>query len=145
MMTTPKLRTILVAVLALALLGAPAADGANITATIAQAPGTTPHMLLYTWSGMAGTDTPLSAPSGHCIDLTVQAMGTFGTTTVTLQGSMDDVTYVTLNDTAGTPAALSFTANGYKHVQELAAYLKPGLSGGSGTALTVKVLCQVAP
>ena len=69
--------------------------------------------MLYTWSGMAGADTPLSAGSGHCVDLTVQVTGTFGTTTVTLQGSMDDTTYATLNDTAGTPAALSFTANGF--------------------------------
>src|SRR6059036_959849 len=142
MTTTPTLlRTMLMAVLALALLGAPTADGPTIT----QAPGTSPRMVLYTWTGMAGTDTPLSAGSGHCVDLTVQVTGTFGTTTVTLQGSMDDSSYATLNDTAGTPAALSFTAAGYKHVQELAAYLKPGLSGGSGTALKVVVLCQVQP
>jgi hypothetical protein len=139
------MRIAMSALVVLALLVAGAADAATITPTIAQAAGYSTKMAVYTWSGMAGTDTAVSAPAGHCIDLTVQVTGTFGTTTVTLTGSMDDTTYATLNDTAGTPAALSFTANGYKHVQELANYLKPGLSGGTGTALKVVVLCQQSP
>jgi len=121
-------------------------DAATITPTVALAAGLSLQtMQVITWSGMAGADTPVSTPTGHCIDLTVQITGTFGTTTVTLQGSMDDTTYATLNDTAGTPAALSFTTAGYKHVQERANYLKVGLSGGTGTALKVQVLCRQQP
>ena len=137
-----------IAALALALaVSTPArVDAATITPTVALAAGLSlATMQVITWSGMAGADTPVSTPTGHCIDLTVQVSGTFGTTTVTLQGSMDDTTYATLNDTAGTPAALSFTAAGYKHVQERANYLKPGLSGGTGTALKVQVLCRQQP
>src|SRR3989442_10538117 len=118
------------------------AEAATITPTITAASGTSGKV--YSWSGMAGADTPVSAPASDCIDLTVQVSGTFGTTTVTLQGSMDDATYATLNDTSGTPAALSFTAAAFKHVQEKANYLRPGLSGGTGTGLKVAVLWKTS-
>ena len=127
------------AIVALTLLAASSGEAVNISPTFTAGGGRT---TVITWAGMAGADTPLAGPAGQCIDLTVQVTGTFGTTTVTLTGSLDDTTYATLNDTAGTPAALSFTAAGYKHVQERALFLKPGLSGGTGTGLSVRVLCQ---
>jgi hypothetical protein len=95
----------------------------------------------YTWSAPLGTDTPTSAQLRACHDMSVQVTGTFGTTVVAVTGSMDDSVFATLDDTAGTPAALSFTAAGFKRVQQRALFIKPTLSGGTGTSLKVVVLC----
>src|SRR5436190_183623 len=91
------MRLIAAAALALTLSTAALAEAASITPTVVQAAGlSSAPVNVITWSGMAGADTPVSAPAGHCADLTVQITRTFGTTTVTLQGSMDDVNYSTL-------------------------------------------------
>ena len=94
---------------------------------------------------MAGpSDTATPARILGCIDLVTQVTGTFSGTTVVLQGSLDDVTYFTLNDTSGTPVVLSFTAAGIKRAQERVLYVKPSLSAGTGSALKIVVLCQTS-
>lgn len=70
-------------------------------------------------------------------DLSVQVTGTFGGATVVLQGSNDGSTWATLTDHAGN--AVSFTAAGLKSVAEATAYVRPLLSGGSGSTITVNM------
>ena len=135
-------RNLFTLALAALLLTASMTEGATIAPVVSWV---SPQQQTITWSGMAGTDTTTSARIPGCMDMSVQVTGTFGTTTVTMQGSLDDTTYATLDDAIGTPAALSFTAAAFKHVQQRSLFIKPGLSGGTGTGLQVKVLCTNHP
>ena len=65
-------------------------------------------------------------------DMTVQVLGTFGTGTITMQGSNDGgTTAVTLTDPAAVD--ITFTAAGGSQILENYAFVRPLLSGGNGT------------
>ena len=69
-------------------------------------------------------------------DQTVQITGTFGGATITMQGSNDDVTWVTLKDTTGVDIEYSGT-NRLVGILQAPRYVRPSISGGSGTSLKV--------
>lgn len=72
----------------------------------------------------------------------VQVKGTFGDSTVKLEGSNDGVNWVTLHDQAVPANELSFTANGLKGILESTAYVRPTVNGTTGTAIEVIILAE---
>jgi hypothetical protein len=84
-----------------------------------------------TWSAMKAGDTARPLAYSQWADRSVQAEGTFGAATVTLQGSNSGNTYVALSDPLGN--TLSLTSAGIKQVMEVTGYVKPVLTGGDGT------------
>lgn len=76
--------------------------------------------------------------AGLCLrwaDKWVQALGTFGGATITIQVSNDGATWVGAT-TDGT-TALTFVGAGYKRVWENSKFVRAISSGGAGTSVTV--------
>jgi len=69
--------------------------------------------------------------TGFASDIIVQAVGTFGSATVTMQGSLDGTTWVTLKDPGG--ANVSFTAAGGAAIRDKWKWVRPSTAGGDGT------------
>ena len=69
--------------------------------------------------------------------VSVQAIGTFAGSTITMQGSNDKVNWTNLNDEAVPGNPCSFTATGLKGVLQTVKYIRPSVSGGTGTGLKV--------
>lgn len=67
----------------------------------------------------------------------IQAAGTFGTTTFTAQISNDGTNWVTAKDTAGSD--LTFTAAGLKLLQLGAKFLRMAAPTGTGTGLIATI------
>lgn len=95
-----------------------------------------------TWSGLGVTSSDdvgaaLVIPQGYqAID--IQVIGTFANATVTIQGSNDGgTTYATLNDSRGEGNAMTFTAADLKKLNEIPQQIRPLLSSGSGTNVSV--------
>lgn len=89
-----------------------------------------------TWTGMvAGDDGEAIATNGA--ETSVQVGGTFGTSTVTIQGSNDGTNWVNLNDKANIGSACSFTSAGIKGVLQFTKFIRPIVSAGTGTGISV--------
>lgn len=71
-------------------------------------------------------------------DKTLTVTGTFGGTTVTLEGSNDGVNWVGLADNTGT--AISLTDEGSVVVGSHTRYLRPVATSGTGIDLAVSVI-----
>lgn len=98
-----------------------------------------PRWLTTTWAGVAPGDTCVPVKVDQALfAYSVQASGTFGSATVALHGSLDGTNYVALADASGT--AIGLTAAGLASGGQLALYLKPVLSGGSGSAVNITVM-----
>ena len=82
-----------------------------------------------------GDDGEILALNGN--KTSVQVVGTFAGSTVTMQGSNDKVNWTNLNDEAVPASACSFTSAGLKGVLQTVKYIKPSVSGGTGTGLKV--------
>lgn len=84
------------------------------------------------------TGAAVVAPQGN--DKSISVAGTFGGATVTIQGSLDPAAaaYQTLHDPEGNN--LAFTAAGCQAVRENVYLLRPVLSGGAGSTITVFML-----
>lgn len=65
-------------------------------------------------------------------DRSVQISGTFGTATVLVEGSNDNINWFTLSNAAG-GTALSFTAAGLRQVLEASLWMRVRVTGGDGT------------
>lgn len=91
----------------------------------------------YTWPTMPNGNDGQAANHTGSGDRTVQVLGTFGSGgTVVLEGSLNNVDWVTLRDAFG--VALSFTAADIRSVIENATYVRPRVTAGDGaTAVTV--------
>lgn len=89
-----------------------------------------------TWAGLATGDTgaPIATDGKQ---MTVQVGGTFGGATVTMQGSNDGTNWVSLNDQAVPGNVCSFTSAGLKGVLQAVKYIRPVVTGGTGTGLSV--------
>lgn len=75
-------------------------------------------------------------------DRCVSVTGTFGGATLSVAGSNDGTNYYTLNNAQGTAA--TFTAAGIKQVVEVPMYIKPILTGGSGSDVDVIMIARRA-
>ncbi len=94
-------------------------------------------VLVSTYTAVAGVTTclPLTAPNYP--DKTVSATGTWGSATLTIEGSNDGTTYETLNDSRGEGNPLTLTANNLVVIGENPRFIRPRTSGGTSTSLTI--------
>ena len=94
---------------------------------------------LATWVLAAGdVGDPLRYPGAA--DRTVQISGTFGGATVTLEGSLDGSNWLPLTDAKG--AEIIVTAAALEAITELVMYVRPVVTGGAGTTVTVTLLMR---
>ncbi len=87
------------------------------------------------WSGLAGG----TADVGDAIELpghgaiSIQVGGTFGTSTLSIQGSNDGTTWTTLIDMQA--ANMAFAAAAFKTLRDVPRYIRPSVPSGTGTGL----------
>lgn len=92
---------------------------------------------IVTWAGLDGDDTGAPFDLSDYPDKTVHIKGTFDTTTVTMQGSNDAATYTALVDPQGN--SIAKTAEAIETILENPQFIRPSVSGGAGSAITVIV------
>lgn len=111
----------------------------TITATINMvgAPDGVPSVV---WADIAPGDTgaPYLVRNRYGFVGSVQISGTFGGATVTLEQSNDGTTWFPAIDTLG--AAISATANEISEMSLASIYLKPVITGGTGSAVDVIIV-----
>lgn len=108
--------------------------------SVAKIAGNDQRGLMVTWSALLTGNTGIPFESSTHVYRVVQASGTFGGATVIMQGSNDGTNWVTLNDVASTPAAVSFTSTGMAKILMSTKYIRPSVSGGSGAAIDINLL-----
>lgn len=95
---------------------------------------------LVTWLDLDATDatgTPITM-AGSTVR-SVQIDGTFDSSTVTIEGSNDGVTYFTLNDPQGN--AISKTSAAFEAIQESPRFLRPKVaSAGGSTSINIYLI-----
>jgi hypothetical protein len=97
-------------------------------------------VMLHTYTTMDSGDT---APSAILLDGTtpiagfIQATGTFGGASAKLQVSNDNTNWVDAKDLTG--AVVGLTAAGGAEFSTAAVYIRPLVTGGSGTNLTITI------
>lgn len=102
------------------------------------------------WSGGATGDAGIGIKAIEAADNCVQITGTIGGATITIEGSNDstngvDGNWGTLNSAQGT--ALSFTSltpTPIKQIVERPAYIRPNITGGAASAITVTMIMRRA-
>lgn len=90
------------------------------------------------WEAMGDDDTGLPVSVGERPDGSVQAVGTFGSATVTLQGTNDGTNWVTMTDELGNN--VTFAATGLKMFLPRVWKIRAITTGGSGTDVDVFLL-----
>jgi hypothetical protein len=77
-------------------------------------------------------------------DRSVHVFGTFGGATVTIQGSNELVptNWVTLAAAGDATEDMTYTANDIKQLLEVSRWVRPLLSGGAGSSVTVLMLAR---
>jgi hypothetical protein len=95
--------------------------------------------IVLTWEALGNADdgAPFALPFKASI--TMQAIGTFGSATVALQGSNDGTNWAPLQWKGKTGTALSVTAAGMAEAVECPAFIRPVTTGGTGTEVDVIV------
>jgi len=89
---------------------------------------------VFRWEGIVQGDTCAPLNIAGCERLTLHAIGTFDTGTITVQGTVDPDpagTFTALRDQTGT--AISLTAAGIRKIGEDVVQVKPVLTGGGGS------------
>lgn len=95
-------------------------------------------VVTITWAGVSTADTmtAVQLADDGAEFAACQMTGTWGSATVTLAGSEDDTTYLTVKDRTGT--AVSATANArFDNISTAAKYLKPASTGGTADNVDV--------
>lgn len=95
---------------------------------------------VITWANLTTGDTGDPVDYRAYTDRAVQVTGTFGGATVTIEGTIDGTNYATLTDPQGN--ALSITAAKIEQVAETVVKIRPAVTGGSGTSVTVSLLAH---
>lgn len=97
-----------------------------------------------TWSGFTtAADVGSPVPVGDCLDITLQMVGTLGTTpNMIIEGSNDGSTWATLKDIHGT--ALSAIATAAVHlIAEKPLYIRPRFSATAGGTPDINVIMVI--
>jgi|SRR6056300_458744 len=96
-----------------------------------------PTARVVTWTGIATGDTinPITPDHARPAIGTVTMEGTWGSSTVALQGSNDGTNYFTLKNPQGTD--ISATGDAMFEVSTAVLYIRPTPSGGSGDSINV--------
>lgn len=111
------------------------------TASIVPDPQARQSLQVVKWEGLTNGDTGSGVRVANWQDRSIQALGTFDTSTLTIQGSNDGgTTWATLRDPSGT--ALTFDAAGLKQVLEICDLIRPSCAGGASTDIDVYMMCR---
>lgn len=102
-----------------------------------------PSVIQARWASLAGGDNGDSWECPQFGDKTVTVTGTFGTSTVTFQGSNDGTNWFTLEDFTGTPIT-GKTAAAMETIGNNPRYIRPSVSAGTGSGLDVIILARGA-
>lgn len=88
---------------------------------------------LITWEQINNNDTGIGqlVAGTEPLAASFQAVGTFNSATVVLQGSNDNTNWATVKDFTG--ADISLTATGLVELSTTSLYLRPSISGGGGS------------
>jgi hypothetical protein len=99
-------------------------------------------MRAVSWTALATGDDGTPEQSAHFADRSVQVFGTFAAGTVIIEGSNEatPTTWATLTDPAGLP--ISFTAAGLKQVVENARHIRPRVTGGAASGMSVILVAR---
>jgi hypothetical protein len=102
-----------------------------------------PHVLIMEWASLGVGDDGDWMLLSHYADKNVHVYGTFGGATVTLQGSNEDTPAnpASLRDPDKVALALSSSAP-MEQVLENPLRVRPVVTGGAGTSLTVRLVCR---
>jgi hypothetical protein len=93
------------------------------------------------WAGIAaGDDCEAYAGFSDYSDRSVQVEGDFGGANIDITGSNDGENFRVLSDPFGSP--LSITTGSVKQVLEYVWQMRPEITGGAGTSLTVTVIAK---
>jgi len=115
---------------------------AIVNHTVAEVKGFGEYAHVVTWTPLTSanaTGDAVEMPGSHI--RSVQIDGTFDSATVVMQGSNDGTTWFTLTDPQGN--AISKTAGALEQIQELTRYIRPSMSGGTGSqSISVRVLLK---
>lgn len=95
-----------------------------------------------TWTPVTEADTCVAVQYPQHAERTVQVTGTFGGTSVAVQGSVDGTNFVALKGAAG--SAIALTSAGLDSVSPNTLQVKPVLTGGTSVSVTVSILFRLA-
>lgn len=98
----------------------------------------TPSVSVWEYDNLDTADTsPEAIEAGGYLTVvgSIQAIGTFGSGTVKLQGSNDGTNWADLKDTAGT--AIGLTEAGAAEFSTAMRYIRPLVTGGTGDDIDV--------
>lgn len=104
----------------------------------AQAPGLNQTANVASWSNLASGDVGQSIQMPAHADRSIQVDGTFGGSTVSIEGSNDDINYYTLSDPQGNP--LTLLSGKLKQILEVTRYIRPKVVGGAGASVKATIL-----
>jgi hypothetical protein len=110
---------------------------ATINPTVKRAPQGAGSIITSSWV-LGNADTGVQIDLTDYADRSVQVEGTFGSATITIQGSNDGTNWQTVRGPDS--VALTFTASGLKQVLETTLYLRVISAGGTGTSVTVTLV-----
>ena len=101
------------------------------------------NAIVKKWSFDGAGQTGEAVQAASFSDRSIQAAGTFGGTTITIEGSNNstngtDGDWVTLTDTAGT--ALTFTSAGLKQILQVTRFVRAKTTAGTGVAVTATMV-----
>lgn len=92
----------------------------------------------FAWEGLATGDEGEPVKIEYS-KLTAQVVGALAGSTASIQGSIDGVNYVTLNDESVPANPCSFTAAGLKGVLQKTLYIKPVVAAGAAADIDVLI------
>lgn len=92
----------------------------------------------YLWETMTEGDVGNGIQVARFPDMSIMIIGSYGGTTITIEGSNDNgTTWVTLTEADGTTAMSYSTGNQLKAILENTELVRPQTTGGSATDLDV--------
>lgn len=115
---------------------------ATINPTVNRALQGAQSVAKVSWTLAAAGDDGAPVDLTDYADRSVQIQGSFGTGTVTIEGSNDGTNFQTLRDPQG--ATLSFTAAGLKQVLETTQFIRPKLTGGTAPNVVITMIARKA-
>jgi hypothetical protein len=93
-----------------------------------------------TWGPFTETDTLVPVSRPEFCERTIQAIGTFGSANLGLNGSNDGTNFALISNRQGT--TMSFTAPGINTTQDRPVWVVPKVVSGTGASITVVMLAH---
>lgn len=93
--------------------------------------------IVLKWEALGNADDGAAYVVPFKASITTQVIGTFGSATVTLQGSNDGTNWAPLQWKGKTATALSLTSAGIAEAVECPAFIRPVTTGGTGTDVDI--------